>query len=196
MMIKEYIKGHKILLDIVTRIRCFVTAMQWIYIRIWVRIPCKTIRNWIINSYRGVQVHRSVPIYSGFEWWQGPLEIGEGSNIGFRNHIDSRMGVYMGKNVCLASYVCIWSLHHDYNDIHFCGKGAPVRICDYAWLCSHCIILPGVTIGEGAVVASGAVVTKDVEPWTVVGGVPAKVIGKREQKQYDYIPGKYWVPFV
>lgn len=71
-----------------------------------------------------------------------------------------------------------------------------MTIGDYAWLCSHCIILPGVTIGEGAIVASGAVVTKDVEPWTVVGGIPAKEIAKREQKDYDYRPGAYWVPFV
>ena len=75
-------------------------------------------------------------------------------------------------------------------------SSSAVRIEDYAWLCSHCIILPGVTIGKGAVVASGAVVTKDIEPWTVVGGVPAKPIGKREEKKYDYHPGAYWVPFV
>ena len=143
-----------------------------------------------------MHVHRSVPIYSGFEWWQGPLEIGEGSTIGFHNHFDCRKGIYVGKNVCFATGVCIWTLHHDYNDIHFCSKGARVIIGDYAWLCSHCIILPGVTIGEGAIVASGAVVTKDVEPWTVVGGIPAKEIAKREQKDYDYRPGAYWVPFV
>ena len=104
--------------------------------------------------------------------------------------------ITIGKDVCLASNICIWSLHHDYNDIHFAAKGAPVRIEDYAWLCSHCIILPGVTIGKGAVVASGAVVTKDIEAWTVGGGVPDKPIGKREEKKYDYHPGAYWVPFV
>ena len=56
----------------------------------------------------------------------------------------------------------------------------------YSWICSRAIILPGVTIGEGAVVASGAVVTKDVEPYTVVAGMPAKVISYRERKNYEY----------
>ena len=64
----------------------------------------------------------------------------------------------------------------------FCGKGALTEIGEYAWICSRSIILPGVKVGEGAVVASGAVVTKDVPPYTIVGGVPAKVIGKRERK--------------
>ena len=64
------------------------------------------------------------------------------------------------------------------------------------WVCSHAIILPGVKIGDGAIIASGAVVTSDVEPYTVVGGVPAKKIGIRERKEFDYIPSSYWLPFI
>ena len=58
-----------------------------------------------------------------------------------------------------------------------------ITIGDGVWLGARAIILPGVTIGEGAVVAAGAVVTKDVEPWAVVGGNPAKFIKKRELKE-------------
>lgn len=68
----------------------------------------------------------------------------------------------------------IWTLHHDYNDIHFGVKGGRVEIGDYSWICSCAIILPGVKIGERSVVAAGAVVCKDVEPYSIVGGVPAK----------------------
>jgi len=64
-------------------------------------------------------------------------------------------------------------------------KGAPVIIEDYAWVSSRTTLLPGVTIGKGAVVAAGAVVTKSVEPYTVVGGVPAKKIGERS-KELNY----------
>jgi acetyltransferase-like isoleucine patch superfamily enzyme len=75
----------------------------------------------------------------------------------------------------------IWTLHHDYNSADFAQIGQPVIIEDYVWLCSRSIILPGVTVGKGAVVAAGAVVTRNVQPYTVVGGVPAKFIATRNE---------------
>lgn len=101
--------------------------------------------------------------------------------------MDARKGLSIGKNVTIAFDAIIWSLHHDYNSTDFRADGAPVAIEDYAWICSRAIILPGVRIGKGAVVASGAVVTKDVEPYTVVGGVPAKKIAERRE-DLDYKP--------
>ena len=68
----------------------------------------------------------------------------------------------------------------------FCTIGAETMIEDYVWICSRSILLPGVHIGEGAVIASGAVVTKDVEPYTVVGGIPAKKIGERKNRELNY----------
>lgn len=61
-------------------------------------------------------------------------------------------------------------------------KSAPIRICPKAWIGMGVKILKGVTIGEGAIVAAGSVVVKDVEPWTMVGGNPAKII-KRLQEE-------------
>lgn len=61
-------------------------------------------------------------------------------------------------------------------------KSAPIHICSKAWIGARSIILKGVTIGEGAVVAAGSVVTKDVEPWTVVGGNPAQLIKRLREK--------------
>jgi len=60
-------------------------------------------------------------------------------------------------------------------------RSAPIKVCDNAWIGMSAIILKGVTIGEGAVVGAGSVVTKDVEPWTVVGGNPARFIKKLER---------------
>lgn len=171
-------------------------SLRWIYIRFFCAFPSKHLRIWCLNRFKNVSVNKKSPIYSGFEWLEGPFEVGKGTSIGFNCHIDCRRGVFIGDNVCLATGVKIWTLHHDYNSVHFDCIGAPVKIGNYAWICSYCVILPGVTIGEGAVVAAGAVVTKDVEPWTVVGGIPAKMIGRREQKDYDYSPGDGWFPFV
>lgn len=64
-------------------------------------------------------------------------------------------------------------------DPDFAETGAPVRIEDYAWVSSHSVLLPGVTVGEGAVVAAGAVVAKSVPAYTLVGGNPARHIRDR-----------------
>ncbi|HPU00025.1 MAG TPA: DapH/DapD/GlmU-related protein, partial [Armatimonadota bacterium] len=69
---------------------------------------------------------------------------------------------------------------HDMNDPDFANVLAPIVIEDYVWIGSRATVLPGVRIGRGAVVAAGAVVTRDVAPLTVVGGVPARPIGERK----------------
>lgn len=114
------------------------------------------------------------------------LKIEEGAIIGPRCLLDARKGLTIHRNAVIAYEAIIWSWNHDYNDEYFCGKGSSTEIGAYAWICSRSIILPGVKIGEGAVVASGAIVTKDVPPYTIVGGVPAKIIGQREKKIYKY----------
>jgi maltose O-acetyltransferase len=83
---------------------------------------------------------------------------------------------------------------HDLQDPGFAGRLGPITIGDRAWLASRSTVVRGVTIGEGAVVAAGAVVTQDVPPWTVVGGVPARKIGERSREQHyriDYGPERY-----
>jgi maltose O-acetyltransferase len=75
--------------------------------------------------------------------------------------------------------VAIFSLEHDPQSLTFANRGAPVNIADYVFIGARAIILPGVTIDEGAVIAAGAVVTKDVPAYSIVGGVPAQLIGER-----------------
>ena len=74
------------------------------------------------------------------------------------------------------------------NSNDFSTIGGKSEIGEYAWICSRSILLPGIRIGKGAVVASGAVVTKDVPDFAIVGGVPAKIIGMRDKKDYSYNP--------
>lgn len=176
------------------KMRFFLSSITLVLVRFIMWQPSKHIRRRLMNLFPHVHIAKDVPINHGCEWWVGPLEIGEGSTIGFHCQLDCRCGIYIGKNVCFASGVWTWTLHHDYNSVDFHSLGGKIEIRDYAWICSRSIILPGITIGEGAVVASGAVVTKDVAPWTVVGGVPAKPIGKRKQQEYNYIPGNSWIP--
>lgn len=126
-------------------------------------------------------------IYDGFHI-RNPqkITIEDGVSIGPNVLLDGREGLIIKKNATIGYGAIIWSLNHDYNDINFKMIGGSVEIGEYCWICSHSIILPGIKIGKGAVVASNAVVTKDVPPFAVVAGVPAKVIKYREEKNYKY----------
>lgn len=109
--------------------------------------------------------------------------IGCNSVINTRVLLDARGGkLIIGDNVDIAREVNIWTLEHDVNDIEHSTKGGNVIIDDYVWIASRATILPGVKIGRGAVVACGAVVTKDVPPMAIVGGIPAKIIGERKNE--------------
>lgn len=109
------------------------------------------------------------------------IEIGNNTVINNRVLLDGRGGILsIGSNVDIAREVNIWTLEHDVNNDNHDTKGGDVIIEDYVWLASRVTILPGVRIGKGAVVACGAVVTKDVPELAIVGGVPAKIIGKRK----------------
>lgn len=157
-----------------------------IYTFIIPHLPSKTLRNRLIRWF-GVKATNNVMFWPGFSV-RNPkgLIIEDGVSIGPKCLLDARRGLTIRKSAVIAYEAIIWSLNHDYNDIHFCGKGAHTEIGAYAWICSRSIILPGVKVGEGAVVASGAIVTKDVPPYTIVGGIPAKIIGQRDKKVYEY----------
>ncbi|MDU2121204.1 MAG: acyltransferase [Clostridium celatum] len=116
------------------------------------------------------------------------LVVGNGVNIGWRCTIDARGTIKIGDNVVIASDSILLTADHDINDEKFIARYKGIKIENYAWICTRSTILGGVTIGEGAVVAAGSVVTKDVPPYKVVAGIPAKVIGNRNNKLNYKIP--------
>jgi acetyltransferase-like isoleucine patch superfamily enzyme len=114
------------------------------------------------------------------------LFIGNNVHINRGCFFDARAGITIGNNVSISHGVSLVTGSHRVNSTSFEGIFLPIKINDFVWLGINSIVLRGVTIGEGAVVAAGAVVTKDVEPYTVVGGIPAKKIGDR-RKDLKYI---------
>lgn len=138
----------------------------------------------------GARLYRWREIHSGER-----LQVGTGSIVGMWSILDARHGITIGAQVNISSEVVIWTAQHDPHSDVFAGTGGPVVIGDHAWIASRATVLPGVTIGRGAVVAAGSVVTKDVPPLSIVGGVPARVIGERRSTlDYDlrgHVP--WWI---
>jgi acetyltransferase-like isoleucine patch superfamily enzyme len=107
------------------------------------------------------------------------FQLGNHSHINRRCLIDARGGLFIGDSVSVSHEVKIVTGGHDVNSFNFHGKYYPTRIEDYVWIGVGATILQGITIGYGAVICAGAVVTKDVAPYEIVGGVPAIKIGER-----------------
>lgn len=117
--------------------------------------------------------------------------IGEKFSLDGRKQLkNSQGGLIIGDHVDIASEVMIWTSQHDVTSPTWQAIEEKVVIEDYVFIGPRAVILPGVTIGEGAIVAAGAIVTKDVDPLTIVGGVPAKKIGERNVKQLTYKLGR------
>ena len=148
--------------------------------------PSHSIRNFIYKYIFLVDKSKESIIYYGAYIRGGEnLHIGKGCIIGDRCQLDARSGgIFIGEDVNIGTCVSLWTDSQDVNDPWFRSmphKRGKITIGNKAWLGSHCIILDQVNIGEGAVVAAGALVTKDVEPYTIVAGVPAKKIGERNR---------------
>lgn len=115
------------------------------------------------------------------------LSIGAETVINPEARLDARRGLTIGRNVSISREVFILTLGHDYNNAQFPLKGAPVVIEDDVWIGIRAMVMPGVRLGRGCVIAANATVTRDTEPWGVYAGTPARKIGQRKEQDYDSI---------
>jgi len=154
-------------------------------------IPSHTIRNGIWRAF-GLKLGKNSTLHTGVRVFDPRnIRVGEGTIIGYATFIDGRDKVTIGSHTDIASEVMIYSSEHDINSDDFSATLAPVTIGDYVFIGPRAIILAGVSVGSGAVVAAGAVVTKDVDSFTIVGGVPAKLIGERKVRNPHYRLGRF-----
>src|SRR3990167_3761388 len=135
-------------------------------------IPSHAFRKFVFRL-SGVKIGKKSTIHIGCRFYQPKnVRIGEGTIIGDHATLDGRAPIIIGNHVDMASEVMIFNSQHDIDSMDFKPIEKPVTIEDYVFVGPRAIILPGVTIGKGAVIAAAAVVTKDVPAMTVVGGVP------------------------
>lgn len=158
------------------------------------RVPSYAFRRWAYRRLLGYRLARRATIQMGCRvYCRGGLRIGRDTMINRGCVLDSRGGLRIGERVNLSPEVQIYTADHDAQSPSFAERRSPVQIEDYAWISTRATILPGVTIGRGAVVAAGAVVTQDVPPYAIVGGVPARIIGERT-RDLSYSP--IWTPWM
>lgn len=167
----------------------------WVYLcTLTGYIPSHTIRLFLYRTLYQVTIGKDSSIHWRCEFNQpAGVSIGHNTIIGNDAFLDGRMPHFrtwkkeyghplrIGNNVSVAGEVRIYTMEHDVDSPDFAVRGEPVVIDDYVVIGSRVTILPGVHVGKGAVVASGAVVTKDVPPFDVVGGVPARHIRTRSK---------------
>jgi maltose O-acetyltransferase len=124
------------------------------------------------------------------------MKIGDGVFIGSNCALDATGGLQIGHCCALASHVAVLTIDHHFRDAESIPWGdtrvlKPVVLEDYVWIGMHASILPGVTIGEGAIVGLGSVVAKDVPPLAIVVGNPGKIVGYRDKENFDLLKGKH-----
>ena len=142
--------------------------------------PCFAWRRWLLRRFgarigKGANIHASCRV-----WAPWNLEMGDSSCLAFAVDCYCVDRVRIGAHATVSQYSYLCTASHDIRDPHMRLVTAPIDIGDGAWVCAGVFVGPGVVLGEGAVAAARAVVVKDVEPWTVVGGNPAQFIGTRE----------------
>lgn len=153
-------------------------------------IPLHSVR-WFFYRLSGLRVPWNSHIHMWARFYKPTgITIGEDTIIGDNVFLDGRAPIKIGDHVDIASQVLIYTSEHNISSEDFHAIDAPVEVGDYVFIGPRAVILPGVKIGKGAVVAAGAVVTKNVEEFTIVGGVPAKVIGERKLQDPKYKLGR------
>ena len=162
------------------RLRLFATRVRDLGLRCTGHLPTYPLRRFVYRLVFSLNIAKGARIEAGCVVW-GPsrISIGPGAVINRGVVLDGRFPLTIGANASISIQAMILTLEHDLHASDFASVGAAVNIGERAFIGARAIILPGVTVGAGAAVAAGAVVTKNVEAYAVVAGIPAVKIGTR-----------------
>lgn len=175
---------------IVTRLVNYWLDLELMILNFVGYVPVRFVRHFFCEL-AGLKIGQGSTIHMWARFYDPKnITIGEDTIIGDHAFLDGRDKLKIGDHVDIASQVLIYNSQHDIDSEDFHAIDAPVEIEDYVFIGPRAIILPGVRIGKGAVVGAGAVVTKDVPEFAIVGGVPAVKIGERQNKNPHYILGR------
>jgi len=180
----------------INQLRRLRAGLRFMWLSFIGHLPSHVLRTFFYRR-AGMTIGRRSYIYSGAEV-RNPkgAVIGDDVIIGHHAVLDGRSGLHIGNNVNLSTGVWIWTVQHDHQSETFASKGAPVKVGSNAWLSARVIVLLGIEIGERAVVAAGAIVTKSLEAAGIYGGVPARKIGSRDISIKYQLGDTLPIPFI
>ncbi len=175
---------------ITRRISTVMLEFENLILKIVGYIPSHYTRRFFYRLF-GMKIGSGSTIHTGAVFYNvAKIKIGQDTIVGENAVFDGRDRITIGSHVDFASEVMIYNSQHDIHSADFKAVSAPVTIGDYVFIGPRAILLPGIKIGKGAVVAAGAVVTKDIPDFKIFGGVPAKEIGERQNKDPKYRLGR------
>lgn len=157
----------------------FVWNIIWLLFFKFSPTPFYAWRNFLLGLF-GARIAKGVHVYpSASIWAPWNLEMAEGSCLGPHVICYSMDKITIGSHTTISQYTYLCTGTHDIRHPAFLLITHPIYIGANAWVAADAFVGPGVKIGEGAVVGARAVVVKDVKPWLIVGGNPARLLGKR-----------------
>lgn len=163
----------------------FLNPLLYIQNYLITHIPSHVLHRLFLQFLMGIQIGKGSATHMGLWLYiYAHVTIGDHCVIDRDCALDGRGEIIIGNNVNISPEVMILTAYHDPDSEDFAGVEKPVTIEDYAWIATRALVLPGVKIGRGAIVAAGAVVTKDVPPNAIVGGNPARLIRERKGNQH------------
>lgn len=160
-------------------VKCVYYAVALFGNTIWNKIPSRHLRKWFYQMMGAKIGKQTFPSRRVEILFPKGITMADRVAIGWFAEMDARGGIIIGHDTNISSHVKLITGSHDIQDPDFTADFKPIHVGHHCWIGTGAMVLQGVTIGDGAVVAAGAVVTKDIPPYEIWGGVPAKYIGKR-----------------
>ena len=160
-------------------VKCIYYAVTLFGNAIWNKIPSRHLRKWFYQMLGAKMGKNTFPCRRVEILLPQGLNLGDGVAVGWFAELDARGGITVDHDTNISSHVKMITGSHDIDDPDFTADFKPIHVGHHCWIGTGATVLQGVNIGDGAVVAAGAVVTKDIPPYEIWGGVPAKCIRKR-----------------
>lgn len=188
--IGKNLNSQEIFQKIIVRIKTICLEFWLMVLRFVGFIPIHTIRK-IFYIASGIDMPFNSTIHIGANFFNpSNIKIGHDTIIGDHCFMDGRAKLIIGNHVGIASQVLIYNDEHNIHSDNYENSFGSVTIGDYVFIGPRSIILPNVNISKGAVIAAGAVVTKDVPEFEIWGGIPAQKISDRKNKNPNYKLGR------